>query len=162
MRGHPVSRRVFEFWTSFSQSALANENCTRGRRERECIFAFIKYWATVPRALCRQSEKFYVCLKLPQLFSKSDRRSSLLLLGRSGGSRYDSSSSGLASSGRSWKGEGKTFGQAAKTLFFFLFKAILQVCFKWSYMRHSKISLLAQQVATGTLPVWRSRQDSRT
>lgn len=37
----------------------------------------------------------------PQLFSKSDRRSSLLLLGRSGGSRYDSSSSGLASSGRS-------------------------------------------------------------
>lgn len=73
-----------------------------------------------PRALCRQSEKFYVSLKLPQLFSKSDRRSSLLLLGRSGGSRYDSSSSGLASSGRSWKGEGKTFGQAAKTLFFFI------------------------------------------
>lgn len=38
--------------------------------------------------------------ELPQLFSKSDRRSSLLLLGRSGGSRYDNSSSGLASSGR--------------------------------------------------------------
>lgn len=42
-----------------------------------------------------------VCPETPQLFSKSDRRSSLLLLGRSGGSRYDSSSSGLASSGRS-------------------------------------------------------------
>lgn len=41
----------------------------------------------------------------PQLFSKSDRRSSLLLLGRSGGSRYDNSSSGLASSGSSCKGE---------------------------------------------------------
>lgn len=52
---------------------------------------------------CRQSEKFMVCLNLPQLFSKSDRRSSLLLLGRSGGSRYDNSSSGLASSGRSCK-----------------------------------------------------------
>lgn len=47
---------------------------------------------------CRQSEKFVS--DLPQLFSKSDRRSSLLLLGRSGGSRYDNSSSGLASSGR--------------------------------------------------------------
>lgn len=42
---------------------------------------------------------------MPQLFSKSDRRSSLLLLGRSGGSRYDSSSSGLASSGRSCEEE---------------------------------------------------------
>lgn len=39
-----------------------------------------------------------------QLFSKRDRRSSLLLLGRSGGSRYERSSSGFVSSGRSWKG----------------------------------------------------------
>lgn len=38
-----------------------------------------------------------------QLFSKRDRRSSLLLLGRSGGSRYERSSSGFVSSGRSWK-----------------------------------------------------------
>lgn len=35
-----------------------------------------------------------------QLFSKRDRRSSLLLLGRSGGSRYERSSSGFVSSGR--------------------------------------------------------------
>lgn len=38
-----------------------------------------------------------------QLFSNRDRRSSLLLLGRSGGSRYERSSSGFVSSGRSWK-----------------------------------------------------------
>lgn len=38
-----------------------------------------------------------------QLFSKRDRRSSLLLLGRSGGSRYERSSSGFVSSGRSWR-----------------------------------------------------------
>ena len=36
-----------------------------------------------------------------QLFSNRDSRSSLLLLGRSGGPRYDSSSSGFVSSGRS-------------------------------------------------------------
>ncbi len=50
--------------------------------------------------------KVYVS-DLPRLFSKSDRRSSLLLLGRSGGSRYDNSSSGLASSGRSCKDKRK-------------------------------------------------------
>lgn len=42
-----------------------------------------------------------------QLFSKRDRRSSLLLLGKSGGSRYESSSSGFVSSGsRSSEGSG--------------------------------------------------------
>lgn len=50
------------------------------------------------------SQKSSCVSELPQLFSKSDRRSSLLLLGRSGGSRYDNSSSGLASSGSSCKG----------------------------------------------------------
>lgn len=54
------------------------------------------------------SQKSLCVSELPQLFSKSDRRSSLLLLGRSGGSRYDNSSSGLASSGRSCKDEGMT------------------------------------------------------
>lgn len=49
------------------------------------------------------SQKSLCVSELPQLFSKSDRRSSLLLLGRSGGSRYDNSSSGFASSGRSCK-----------------------------------------------------------
>jgi len=53
------------------------------------------------------SQKSLCVPELPQLFSKSDRRSSLLLLGRSGGSRYDKSSSGLASSGRSWKEGGR-------------------------------------------------------
>lgn len=54
------------------------------------------------------SQKSLCVSELPQLFSKSDRRSSLLLLGRSGGSRYDNSSSGFASSGRSCKDEGVT------------------------------------------------------
>lgn len=51
----------------------------------------------------------------PQLFSNSERRSSLLLLGRSGGSKYESSSSGFANSGRRSKdGSGMSDPDASK------------------------------------------------
>lgn len=56
-----------------------------------------------------------------QLFSKSDRRSSLLLLGRSGGSRYDNSSSGLASSGSSCKVEEMINTLVRRSIKFFMF-----------------------------------------
>lgn len=55
----------------------------------------------------------------PQLFSKSDRRSSLLLLGRSGGSRYERSSSGLASSGSSCGEERRNFKPGVPLSFHF-------------------------------------------
>lgn len=55
--------------------------------------------------------------KWPQLFSNNDRRSSLLLLGRSGGSKYESSSSGFANSGRRSKdGSGMSEPDASRLL----------------------------------------------
>lgn len=56
-------------------------------------------------------------LEGPQLFSNSERRSSLLLLGRSGGSKYESSSSGFANSGRRSKdGSGMSDPDASRPL----------------------------------------------
>lgn len=66
-----------------------------------CGKGVLRFLAVQPHA-CEQVKKMgeYTWF---QLFSKRDRRSSLLLLGKSGGSRYESSSSGFVSSGSSYK-----------------------------------------------------------
>lgn len=78
------------------QTKTVHEEEERG----ECIFVFFRppFWLEWLR-VCALSVRRTIG-KWPQLFSNSERRSSLLLLGRSGGSKYERSSSGFANSGR--------------------------------------------------------------
>lgn len=94
---HPAVSLCF----NFVQSICAGEWKLYKRKKRKGVHLCV-YQVLSERGTAGLSEKF-ICVTLngPQLFSNSDRRSSLLLLGRSGGSRYDNSSSGFASSGRS-------------------------------------------------------------
>lgn len=84
----------------------------------ECIFVFIgRHFGSSGSEFVQFQTVFVVRRKGPQLFSNSERRSSLLLFGRSGGSKYESSSSGFASSGRRSKdGSGMSDPDASRPL----------------------------------------------